>query len=336
MRRLKTDSRRPTRAPIIATPGDHHWHAIGNHLGGLMLMENEPDPEWMHCDECGDSDQYYGRYDFSSPEQCIELAMSMDGYAFPEPWGDPSYELDYVINRIDEIASAANETDTGLDIDAKGLRNLLIHEINAYWAMEGLLPFNRARCIDHYRRDTLKFIAWERGYGRARTDDDIARMLVSRDYGVYSTNKYGGEPYEPHGAQAPTPFLGCLIEGRTQTLPEYHDAWLDLMERYDGWQWAEGMTDKQTAEGWYDGEEPDLAVLPGGRTMRTSYVYRPDIDDEPRPHAAFVEPRRYRQARTRHANAGMGAGKTHRGKKSKNSPIPGRKSGHTGANRRRR
>lgn len=193
------------------------WYAIASHLGSLTFTRTRPSSQSLYCDQCKDWDDVYGPVRFT-PDGVLALAGALCGEwpPPPVPWDDAESWLDGVGANVDWIAREAP-----VPVDAAGVKRLARRRLHARWAVNGLLPFDRRRCVEYFTTVTRGLLANDH-----RMMADPAGMLLGEDY---------VDEHDPRLARVPAPWLGCLLEARMRVVPGYRRRWLDMMDAHPGW-----------------------------------------------------------------------------------------------------
>lgn len=290
MPNLLTNRHKPMNPPITASTGDYTYWLVESHLGGVSFMVDQPDDDSLYCDQCGDMDTVYGPVDVSNPIEIIRVARDAASHTldWPMPW---DYYLDQYVASVDwtlhMLWDACKQTDPDVHWNMPAIQWLFRRELTAFWAVNGLAPFNRQRCVNYYLRLTRQEYAREQD----TTSDPnmIAQRLLALDWMIMSVDQYGDEPRLPYGPMMPTPYLGCLLEARMRIIPQYRDQWLTMIEQYEPLQWVEPTENYAT-------QHPLYALRPHDTSMRMAYIVR-EPDDEEYPSRPF---KRVRNNRKRH------------------------------------
>lgn len=192
------------------------WYAIVSHLGSLTFSKTRPSWESLYCDQCDDRDDVVGPVRFT-PDGVLTLAQALriEGPAPLDPWEDTEAWLDVDAN-VDWIAREAP-----VPVDAVGLERLARRRLHARWAVNGLLPFDRRRCVEYFTTVTRGLLANDH-----RMMADPAGVLLGEDF---------VDEHDPWLARVPAPWLGCLLEARMRVVPGYRRRWLDMMDAHPGW-----------------------------------------------------------------------------------------------------
>lgn len=183
------------------------WYPVESHMGTLSFTRTEPDPDSLYCEECNDSDMVYAPVDLSDPVGVMDLATVLFHATDmpPMPWDD---DLDDWFTRVEaNLDMIRHEAPEPVTPDATIER--LRERIRDRWEEDGLAPFDHERCVDYWTADT-------RRHAHAGAD-----RLAEADWA--------------YGPAIPNPWLGCLLEARIHTLPDYGPAWISLANRWPDW-----------------------------------------------------------------------------------------------------
>lgn len=202
------------------TGSETAWYAVESHLGSLTFMKTRPSRESLYCGQCDDTDTVYGPIRFT-PNGVLALAGVLCGEwpIPPSPWEDAESWLDDVGVNVDRIAHEAP-----VAVDTAGLKRYERRRLNARWALNGLLPFDRRRCIGYFTTVTRGRLSNDH-----RMPADPAGLLLAHDF---------ADETDPQTPTVPAPWLGCLLEARMRVVPGYRRRWLDMMDAYPGWRFT--------------------------------------------------------------------------------------------------
>lgn len=57
------------------------YYLYENHMGGLYILEEELEYDWLYCETCGDADEYVGKFEtVEELEELLGCVMEFEGY----------------------------------------------------------------------------------------------------------------------------------------------------------------------------------------------------------------------------------------------------------------
>lgn len=286
MPNLLTNHRKPAIPPITAPLGNHQYWLVESHLGAVSFLADEPDDDSLYCEQCGDMDTVYGLVDLANPDDVIHLARYVAAHTddWPMPWEDTLQQ--YLSNydwTLRMLWNACAQTDSDVHWNMPAFQWMFRQQLTAFWAINGLAPFNRQRCVNYYTQLTKQEYANE--HDNSHDPVLIAQRFINRDWMIMNTDPYGEGTHHPYGPMMPAPYVGCLLEARMRIIPQYRDQWLTMIEQYEPLQWVEPV--EYQPDQWHNPTQQTTphehivyALRPYNTRMRMAFLqYDPNLEE---------------------------------------------------------